>query len=1355
MGSSAASADLVFFVNGKKNVVQNPEPELTLLQYLRSDLQLTGTKLGCGEGGCGACTVMVSFHSPDSDTTQHYSANACLLPLCSLHGMAVTTVEGIGSLRTRVHPVQERIAAAHGSQCGFCTPGFVMSMYTLLRNSPTPSDEQLDTVFEGNLCRCTGYRPILDAYRPFTKGGGCPLGAECCQNKNKTGVQNGHPPSNGVPVENGAVPNDTDELNGSSENGTKHTGVSYDPSQEPIFPPYLKLEGPTLHTQSLVFVGQRVRWYRPVSLAELLDIKKHNPDCKIVVGNTEIGVEVKFKKQQYPVLVTTTHIQELTSVQRLQSGIQLGASVTLATMDAALKDAIKELPEDKCRVFAAFVEMLRWFAGHQVRNVAAVGGNIMTASPISDLNPLLLACGATLTVVSTEGKQREVKMDHTFFKGYRQTAVLPNEILLSVLIPFSQKNEYFLGYKQANRKEDDISIVNAGMRVVLDDTAKVLDLSLAFGGMGPTTVMATTTMKQLQGLTWNEELLNKACELLTSDLPLDPGSPGGTTEYRRSLTVSFFFKFYLTVKQKLQQQAKPPVAAVRSSDRVATQPLERGPVKGFQWFEVSPESLSPNSALRLPVVHESAFKQATGEAQYTNDIAPRQGELYLGLVQSKKARAKLVRVDPSAALAMPGVVDYLSHTDVPGSNIWGLIEKDEEIFASKEVVLQGQVIGAILADTLANAQRAAQAVVVEYDVMEPIITIADAIQKKSFYPLNLLVSNGNVEEALSRAECVLEGELHVEAQEHFYLEPMVTIGYPTEDGGMELACSTQSIAFIQSAVAGALGLPFNKVKVRARRLGGAFGGKETRPAMHALPVAVAANKHNCPVRCTLERDEDMLMTGTRHPYLGKYRIGFSSAGKILAYDVKYYLNAGCALDLSYQVSEKSLIDSDQSYNIPNVRAEAHLCKTNIPSNTAFRGFGAPQANAIMETALTQVACHLNMAPDKLREMNLYKEGDVTFFKMVLTQCNLRRCWDDVKAQSKFEQRRKEVDLFNSENRWRKRGIAVTPTKFGLSFFEKFLNQGAALVNIYTDGTVLISHGGIEMGQGLHTKIMQVASQVLDVPLSKIQVDETMTNVLPNTTSTAASVSSDLHGAAVVDACNTLKQRLKPIQAEHPDYTWEQTIAAAHFEKVVSLSASGFYKPPGVGYNLKTGEGLPYLYFTFGSACSVVEVDCLTGDHQVISTDIVMDVGKSLSPAIDIGQIEGGFIQGYGLLMLEQYKVQGDGNLLTRGPGSYKIPAVGNIPQSFNVTLLRESGTTKAVYSSKGIGEPPMLLASSVLCAVYDAVRAARIDEGLNPFVPLNTPATPARIRMACSDRFTRLYEGAEKKSGKTHWFVDL
>ncbi|KAL8590330.1 hypothetical protein ACOMHN_006446 [Nucella lapillus] len=1343
----ASSDTLLFFVNGKKVEVSNPDPETTLLQYLRLHLRLTGTKLGCGEGGCGACTVMLSRYHPHHPHIQHESVNACLTPLCSLHGVAVTTVEGIGSVTSGLHPVQERLALSHGSQCGFCTPGFIMSMYTLLRNHPHPSPQRLQAALDGNLCRCTGYRPIIEGYRPFLKGpAGCGMGEQCCMKQGAARDREmiGHAEHTQSTAQ------QPPKVNG---DGVHEEKPLYDPTQEPIFPPFLKTEGPTLYNQSLQFRSKRVTWYRPTSLAELLDIRKRHPDCKLVNGNTEIGIETRLKKLFYDTLVAATHVPQLLAVDHTDLGIRCGASVTLTTLQGVLTEAVAQLPEYKTRVFAAFVEMLHWFAGDQVRNVAALGGNIMTASPISDLNPLLLACGATVRVVSTEGTTRDIVMNSEFFPGYRQTALQPSDILLSVLIPYTQQNEYFYGYKQATRKEDDISIVNAGIRVLLDDVSTVREMTLAFGGMAPTTVMATNTARSLIGRQWNEELLSEACKHLAEDLPLSAEAPGGMIQYRRSLTVSFFFKTYLQILHSLQKQNKALGVPLPQSYLSAVQSEDRQLPEGSQMFEAVDPHQPPEDAVHRPLVHMSAYKQTTGEAVYVDDIPFLQGELYMGLVLSTQAHARLVEVDPGPALAMEGVVDFVSQEDVPGKKTWG--SGGDHIFAVDKVTHQGQVIGVVVAESQVLAQRAAAAVRVQYDLLEPIITIKEAISKESFFqPINT-VNQGDVTAGWQASDHVLEGEVHIEAQEHFYLETMAALALPGEDGEMEVWASTQGVANVQESIAAALNVPQNKIVVKTKRLGGGFGGKETRSNVLTAPLAVAAHKVKRAVRCMLDRDEDMVMTGTRHPVLALYKVGFTSDGRIVALHVDVYLNAGNSTDLSIGVMQRALLHVDNCYHIPNLRTTGRMCHTNLPSNTAFRGFGGPQGMMVPETCIAHVASFLDMAPEKVREINFYHEGDKTHYNHILEDVKLQDCWQECLLNSDFSAKRRQVDQFNSENRWRKRGLAIVPVKYGMSFGKLDMNQGGALVHIYTDGSVLISHGGVEMGQGLHTKMIQVASRVLRVPTSVIHIAETSTNTVPNSLPTAASVSSDIYGMAVKEACEKLRERLDEHleSLEDVSMSWTELVMSAYTTRI-NLSASGFYATPEINNYFATNSGKPYLYYTYGVACSEVEVDCLTGDHKVLRTDIVMDVGKSLNPTIDIGQIEGGFMQGYGLMLLEQYKVQPNGTLLTRGPGSYKIPSLGNIPAVFNVCLLRHSNNPRAIFSSKGTGEPPLFLAASALQAVQDAVTSARRDAGLSPFIPFHTPFTSDRIRLACADRFTQQFETAEDGTVKP-WYVEL
>ncbi|XP_072309679.1 xanthine dehydrogenase/oxidase [Eucyclogobius newberryi] len=1329
------SDDLIIFVNGKKVVEKNPDPEMTLLFYLRRKLGLTGTKLGCAEGGCGACTVMISRFDLHSQRLLHVAVNACLAPLCSLHLTAITTIEGIGSTARKLHPVQERLAQAHGSQCGFCTPGLVMSMYALLRNNPRPNMEHLHQAFQGNLCRCTGYRPILEGFKTFTQNGSCCKGRVngCCMNQDQ------------------GLDQDSDQDSGLSQTLYDSSEfMPFDPTQEVIFPPELNSLTRSTKSKALVFRSPRCTWVQPDSLDQLLDLKWTFPETRIVVGNTEVGIEVKFKNLVYPVLVSPTQVPELNSVQYTEKGIEFGAAVSLDHMETVLQDAVRSHPAHQTEVFRAILEQLRWFAGKQIRNVAALGGNIMTASPISDLNPVLMSTAAKLTLRDREGS-RVVQMDQNFFTGYRRTLVQPTEVLVSVEVPYSREGQVVRAYKTSRRREDDISIVTATFNVTFEpSSSQVQELRLAFGGMGPTTVLAMQTGNGLRGRYWGEELLQNACFSLADEMAIDPSSPGGMVSYRRTLVLSLFYKFYLSVLQNLREQGMK-VETVPAEYLSATEVFHPPTPSGVQVYQAVPSGQRLEDVVGRPLMHVSAEQQASGEALYCDDLKPHDNELYLSLICSTRAHAKILSIDSSEAQAMPSVACVLFAEDVPGSNRTGPIVYDETVLAQGEVTCVGHVIGAVVAETQADAQKAAKSVKIQYEDLPTVITIQEAIEAQSFYEPIRTLQKGDLDEGFKQSDHILEGELHMGGQEHFYLETNVTVAVPRDQGEMEIFSSTQCPSKTQSLVAKALGIASNRVHVRVKRMGGGFGGKESRTTILSTVVALASHRLRRPVRCMLDRDEDMLVTGGRHPFYAKYKVGFSDSGRVLALDVTYYSNAGNSLDLSLSVMERALFHMENSYLIPNVRGQGVLCRTNLPSNTAFRGFGGPQGMMVCEDWISAIALRLGRASEQIRELNLYSEGDQTPYNQVLENFTLRRCWDECLDRVNIQDRRAKILDFNKQNRWNKRGLAVVPTKFGIAFTAAFLNQAGALVHIYTDGSVLLAHGGTEMGQGLHTKMIQVCSRALAIPVTKIHVCETSSHSVANTSPTAASASSDLNGAAVLNSCKVLNQRLQHYKDRDPHGTWESWVQAAYFDRV-NLSANGFYRTPDLGYDFETNSGRVFNYFTYGVCCSEVEIDCLTGAHKNLSSTIVMDVGHSLNPALDIGQVEGGFMQGVGLFTLEQLLYSPNGVLLTRGPGTYKIPGFGDIPTQLQVSLLRDAPNDKALYSSKAIGEPPLFLAASVFFALKDAIDAARLESGLSGPFRLDSPATAERIRTACADRFTKMCPAAEPGTYKP-WAV--
>lgn len=558
--------------------------------------------------------------------------------------------------------------------------------------------------------------------------------------------------------------------------------------------------------------------------------------------------------------------------------------------------------------------------------------------------------------------------------------------------------------------------------------------------------------------------------------------------------------------------------------------------------------------------------------------------------------------------------------------------------------------------------------------------------------------------------------------------------------------------------------------VRVKRLGGGFGGKETRSVILSSALALAAKKTKKPVRCMLTREEDMITSGQRHPFLGRYKVGVNKDGKIQALDCDIFNNAGWTFDLSASVVERAMTHSDGCYNIPNVFVRGRICKTNTMSNTAFRGFGGPQGMFIAETYMEEVADRLGMPVETLREINFYKDQELTHFNQAVTDWHVPLMYKQVLEESTYAQRKTDISKFNKDYKWRKRGLAIIPTKFGISFTALFLNQAGALVHIYHDGSILVAHGGTEMGQGLHTKLTQIAAQALQVPLDNVFISETATNTVPNASATAASASSDLNGYAIFNACKQLNERLEPYREKlGPHATMKELAHAAYFDRV-NLSAQGFYKTPEIGYTWGENKGKMFFYFTQGVAAAEVEIDTLTGTWTCLRADIKMDVGQSINPSIDYGQIQGAFVQGMGLFTMEESlwlrNGPNAGNLFTRGPGAYKIPGFRDIPQEFNVTLLKdvEWKELRTIQRSRGVGEPPLFLGSAVFFAIRDALRTARRSNGVESTVGdgeeaggllrLESPATPERIRLACEDEIMKMARVVPKE-GEKSFFVAI
>uniref|UniRef100_A0A673T1X2 aldehyde oxidase n=1 Tax=Suricata suricatta TaxID=37032 RepID=A0A673T1X2_SURSU len=1282
-------------------------------------VRLTGTKYACGRGGCGACTVMVSKPDPVSAKIRHFSVTACLVPICSLYGAAVTTVEGIGSINTRLHPVQERIAKSHGTQCGFCTPGMVMSIYTLLRNHLQPSEEQLMEALGGNLCRCTGYRPILASGRTFcVESTGCQKKGtgKCC-------LDLGGNDSSSLSRENLFVEEEFQPL---------------DPTQALIFPPELLRMAKNPEKQTLTFHGERVTWISPGMLKDLLELKAKHPEAPLVLGNTSLGPAMKSQGHFHPILLSPARISELSIVCKTSDGLTIGAGCSLAQVKDILAEQVSELPEEKTQTYRALLKHLKSLAGQQIRNMASLGGHVISRHCYSDLNPILAVGNATLNLISEEGTRQMPLNDH-FLAGLASADLKPDEILESMYIPHSQKWEFVSAFRQAQCQQNAFADVNAGMRVILKEgTGTIKELSLSYGGIGETTISAHKSCQQLIGRPWDELMLEEACRLLLEEVSLPGWAPGGRVEFRRTLVVSFFFKFYLEVLQELKKLIKlvsdshhyPEI-----SDRFLSA-LEDFPAtgpQGVQRYQSVDSRQSLQDPVGRPIMHLSGLKHATGEAVFCDDIPMVDRELFMVLVTSTRAHAKIISIDFSEALELPGVVDVITAEDIPGANG----AEDDKLLAVDEVLCVGQIICAVVAETDVQAKSAIEKIKITYEDLEPIIfTINDAIKHNSFLCPEKKLEQGNIEEAFEKVDQIVEGEVHVGGQEHFYMETQRVLVIPkAEDKELDIYVSTQDPAHVQKTVSSTLNIPINRITCHVKRVGGGFGGKVGRPAIFGAIAAVGAIKTGRPVRLILDREDDMLITGGRHPLFGKYKVGFMNNGRIKALDIECFINGGCTLDDSEQVTEFLILKLENAYKIRNLRFRGRACMTNLPSNTAFRGFGFPQGTLITESCITAVATKCGLLPEEIREKNMYRTVDKTIYKQAFSPETLIRCWNECLDQSSFHNRRRQVEEFNKENYWKKKGIAIIPMKFSVGFAASSYHQAAALVHIYTDGSVLVTHGGNELGQGIHTKMLQVASRELKLPMSYMHVCETSTATVPNTIATAASIGSDVNGKAVQNACQILLKRLEPIIKKNPGGPWEDWIEAA-FEQRISLSATGYFRGYKAYMDWEKGEGDPFPYYVYGAACSEVEIDCLTGAHKKIRTDIVMDACCSLNPAIDIGQVEGSFIQGMGLYTTEELKYSPEGVLYSRGPDEYKIPTITDVPEAFNVSLLPSSQTPLTIYSSKGLGESGMFLGSSVFFAITDAVAAACRERDIVEDFIVKSPATPERVRMACADRFT-------------------
>ena len=1231
-----------FLLDGEPHTLPEPCEAVTLLEYLRTTLRRCGTKEGCASGDCGACTVVLA--EPTTSVAghralHHQAINACITPVHAVHGRALYTVESLAR-NNALHPVQQAMVDCHGSQCGFCTPGFVMSLFAWQQNGAHPSPTE---ALSGNLCRCTGYRPILEAAKRLE-----------------------------------AIP--PPALVDQQATARRLLALSHGATQH---------QGPVL---------------MPTTLDELDAILQEYPKALLVAGGTDALLRHTQKLEPLPMVVLLERVAALRGLEQGDEELVIGA----ARPYAACTEALASYP--------GLEALLKRLGSPQIRNRGTIGGNLANASPVGDMAPVLLALGATLQLRGPKGSRR-IPLDG-FFTGYRTTALERAEYIQAIHIPRLAATQRFFTAKITKRHEDDIAAVSLALWLDCDESGIIRQARLGLGGMASVPMRAHQAEEALVGRRCDGLALEAACIALERTCrPIDDARASAAYRLRMAKVL---------LERALEQRHDH----LRLQGKASSTPA-------------SP--LTPHHEQTRP--HESAIKHVTGQAQYVDDLSEPPGLLHAAVGTAPIACGTLVKLDLDAVRAFPGVVAALSADEVPGNNDIGAVFPGDPLLCQGPIGFHGQVLFAVAAHSELAARRAIHQAEVHCEATAPLLDVQMAKESNELVRPTRHLICGVPGQALRAAAHRLEFCQRSGAQEHFYLEGQVALAIPGEDDTLQIFSSTQHPSEIQKLVARVLAIPQASVLVEVRRMGGAFGGKETQAAQWACLAALLARHTRRPVKLRLPRSADMQLTGKRHPFTSTAQVGYDAQGLIQAAQVELVADCGISPDLSDGVVDRAMLHVDNAYHLPHVAIAGWRCRTNTVSHTAFRGFGAPQGMLVMERAMDDIAWALGKDPLEIRLGNLYREQEQqTPYGQAIGPNPLPQIINQLVESSDYWPRRRAIQIANRTAGTIHRGLALVPVKFGVAFTARHLNQAGALLHIYTDGSIHLNHGGTEMGQGLNTKVAQIVAREFAVPFEQVAISATRTDKVPNTTPTAASSGTDLNGMAARRAALKLKARLKRFLARHLDVS-EETIhfttagimvgsqclslaeaaQAAHMARI-SLSATGFYRTPGIHFDFEAGCGKPFHYFAWGAAVSEVAVDSRTGTYQVLRVDILHDVGTSLNPALDIGQIEGGFVQGMGYMTTEEVVWNRQGRLTTTGPATYKIPTAGDVPPVFNVQLFERPNAADTVYCSKAVGEPPLMLAISVWSALRDAI-ASLADHRMVPELPI--PATPEKVLWAC------------------------
>ncbi|XP_050092185.1 xanthine dehydrogenase/oxidase-like [Anopheles aquasalis] len=1251
-------SEVTFTINGKAYTAQAATVPLTtsLSTFIRTTAHLTGTKTMCLEGGCGVCIVNMSGVHPFTKETRSWSVNSCLFPVFACHGFDIKTAEAIGNKTDGYHPTQERLAQKNGTQCGFCSPGMVMSMYSLMeakRGSVTM--EQVENALGGNICRCTGYRPILDAFKSLA------VDAD------------------------GAMVQDIEELQICPKTGSLCSG------QCPVAAARIEPERPV----QLVFADNQ-EWHKVFTVNDVFAIFDQigSRPYMLVGGNTAHGVY--RRDESLEVFIDINNVTELRSYYHTATELLIGANVNLSEFIEILTKAASNRPTyEYCRELAQHLDLV---AHPAVRNVGSIAGNLSIKNQHpefpSDVYLLLEAVGAKLSVAETRIRTTPMTAQEFVRRS------LHKKVLKSIsLPPIDPSASAFRSYKIMPRAQNCHAYVNAAFLVQFSDDRRTVHLAtLCFGGIKPKFTHATETEQFLVGRKlFDDATLKETFEKLTGELEPDWVLPDASSEYRKQAAIALFYRYVLSLAQKHDVAINHRFASGAS---VLKRPLS----SGVQKFETNEK----NWPLTQNIPKLEGHAQASGEAKFTNDMPPIHGELHAAFVVATRANSKIGLIDPADALKLPGVVAFYSAKDIPGTNNFmsdamiPFFPDVEEIFCSGMVLYHGQPVGVIVAERFDIANRAAKLVKIIYERVsnEPIYPTIKALLQNQ--PKQRIVdqpaASGRDTGSTVGVEVAntIRGRLELEGQYHFTMETQTCVCVPIEDG-MDVHAATQWIDLCQVAIASMLKVPENSLNFTVRRLGSGYGSKLTRSSQIACACALAAHLTRRPVRFVMTLEANMGSIGKRYGCISNYQLDVDAKGKILRLTNNFMQDYGS--NLNENIVDDAKKTFGLSYNSSSWVVEGKAVLTDSPANTWMRGPGTTEGMAMIETIMEHIAWETGVDPMDVRLLNMQESNE------------LRQLLPEFRQDVGYDQRRKSVDDFNAANRWKKRGIAITTMQYPLFYFGGL----HVVVSVYgKDGSVAITHGGIEVGQGINTKAAQVAAYTLGLPLKKIAMKPSSNLTSPNTVMTGASMTSEVVCFAVKRACEMLNERIKPIRDEFKDASWEK-ITQICYTRDIDLSAM---------YHYKSSELKPYTIL--GACCGEVEIDLLTGNIQLLRVDILEDTGESMSPGVDVGQIEGAFIMGVGYWLSEALVYDmSSGALLTTRTWNYKPPGAKDIPVDFRVRMVQTRDNQVGVLRSKATGEPALTMSIVVLFAMRYALRSAQKDAGRpDTWIPLGSATTP-------------------------------